>query len=433
MTRSLARAALLLTFASPVLAQTTPAIEDFTVDGIHVIHKPITANDVVAVQLFVRGGAAAISAANAGIEQLIVNSAPLGTSKYSKEQFSTLSTQTGAEIDGAASMEFTAMTLRAVRQNWDASWDLFAQAVAHPTFPEQEVALARGQLLNQVKQRTDDPDAYLNLLSDSVIFAGHPFAPDPRGTPESVGKLTASDLAQWHKRRFTRANMLLVVVGNVSRDDLVAKIRNSFGALPATGGSVAHPPALREQKPSVTIVERSLPTNYILGAYVAPPSTSRDAAAVRLATRLLDDRLFEEVRTKRNLSYAVSSYYRTGSVGRGALYVTATQPDTTIKVILAEVRRLQREPLSSERLQETRNEYVTNYWMNQETNLGQAAQLGAYELTAGGWRNALTIVDKMRAVTPADIQRVARQYLKNARFVVIGDPKKIDRKLFSSF
>jgi predicted Zn-dependent peptidase len=432
MTRRLASVALLLAFASPLSAQMAPKIDDFTVDGIHVIHKPIAANDVVAVQLFVKGGAAALSPANAGIEQLIVDAAPLGTSKYTKEQFSTLSTQTGAEIDGAASMEFTSMTLRAVRQNWDASWDLFAEAVAHPTFPEQEVALARGQLLNQVKQRADDPDAYLNLLSDSVLFAGHPFAPDPRGTPQSVGKLTAADLAQWHKRRFTRANLLVVVVGNVPHDDLVSKIKNSFGSLPATGGVVARPPALRELKPSITVVERSLPTNYILGAYVAPPATSRDAAAVRLATRLLNDRLFEEVRTKRNLSYAVSSYYRTGSVGRGALYVTATQPDTTLKVMLAEVRRLQREPLSNERLQETRNEYATNYWMNQETNLGQAAQLGTFELTGGGWRNALALVDKVSAVTPADIQRVATRYFRNARFVVVGDPKKIDRTLFQS-
>jgi predicted Zn-dependent peptidase len=96
------------------------------------------------------------------------------------------------------------------------------------------------------------------------------------------------------------------------------------------------------------------------------------------------------------------------------------------------VRRLQREPLSTERLQETRNEYATNYWMNQETNLGQAAQLGTFELTGGGWRNALALVDKVSAVTPADIQRVATRYFRNARFVVVGDPKKIDRTLFQS-
>jgi zinc protease len=422
----------LVAIASPCIAQSEPKIDDFTVAGIHVIHKPITANDVIGVQLFVKGGAAAITPSNAGIEQLIVDAAPLGTAKYTKEQFSAAATKNGAEIGGAAGLEFTSMTLRAVRQNWDASWDLFAEAVAHPTFPETEVALARGQLVNQVKQRTDNPDSYLEQVSDSLVFAGHPFAPEPRGTPQSVARLTSADLAKWHARRFTRANMLIVVVGNVTHDDLVAKITQSFGALPASGGAVRPVPALSVMKPSVTIMQRTLPTNYIMGTFVAPPSASRDAAAVRLAARLLNDRLFEEVRTKRNLTYAVESFFRAGSVGRGALYVTATQPDTTLKVMLAEVRRLQREPVSDERLQESRNDYVTSYWMRQETNLGQAEQLGIYELTGGGWRNALTLVDKVRAVTPADIQRVATRYFKNARFVVVGDPKKIDRALFQS-
>jgi len=422
----------LLTIASPTFAQSAPKIDDFTVAGIHVIHKAITANDVIAVQLFVKGGAAAITPANAGIEQLIVDAAPLGTSRYTKDQFTAAATKNGAQIGGSAELEYTSMTLRAVRQNWDASWDLFADAVAHPTFPEAEVAVARGQLVNQVKQRTDDPDSYLEQVSDSVVFAGHPFAPEPRGTPKSVVALRSADLARWHARRFTRANMLIVVVGNVSHDDLVAKIGRSFGGLPASGGAVAAVPALPPMKASVTIMNRSLPTNYIQGTFVAPPSRSRDAAAVRVAIRLLSDRLFEEVRTKRNLTYAVYSFFRGGSVGRGALYVTATDPDTTLKVMLAEVRRLQREPVSTERLQETRNDYVTAYWVGQETNLGQATQLGAYELTGGGWRNALTLVDRVRAVTPADIQRVATRYFKNARFVVVGDPQKVDRTLFQS-
>jgi predicted Zn-dependent peptidase len=422
----------LLGITSPCVAQSAPKIEDFTVAGIHVIHKPITANDVIAVQLFVKGGAAAITAANAGIEQLIVDAAPLGTSKYTKQQFTAAATKNGAQIGGSADLEFTSMTLRAVRQNWDASWDLFADAVAHPTFPETEVALARGQLVNRVKQRTDDPDSYLEQVSDSVVFAGHPFAPEPRGTPKSVAALTSADLARWHARRFTRSNMLIVVVGNVTHDDLATKISRSFGGLPASGGAVATVPSLPPMKASVTIMNRTLPTNYIQGTFAAPPSRSRDAAAVRIAVRILSDRLFEEVRTKRNLTYAVYSFFRGGSVGRGAVYVTATDPDTTLKVMLAEVRRLQREPVSTERLQESRNDYVTAYWMGQETNLGQAAQLGTFELTGGGWRNALALVDRVSAVTPADIQRVATRYFRNARFVVVGDPKKIDRTLFQS-
>jgi zinc protease len=302
----------------------------------------------------------------------------------------------------------------------------------HPTFPQAEVEQARDQAVNALRQRTDDPDSYLDLLGDSVQFAGHPYARDPQGTPESVAKLTRDDLASWHKRRLTRANLLLVVVGNVARADLERKVAAAFRALPATGGAAPRVPALQAGAPSVTIVERPLPTNYVQGFYITPNRADRDLPAFQVATRVLSERLFEEVRTKRNMTYAVSSGLSAGTVGRGWLYVTAVEPDTTLRVILTEARRLQREPVPVDRLRETINSYVTNYWMQQETNMGQAQQLGHWELTGGGWRNALTYVDRMRAVTPADIQRVASRYLKNARFVVIGDPKKVDRTLFTS-
>ncbi len=418
--------------AQSAAAQATPAIDAFDVSGIHVIHKLNTANDVVAVRLFLKGGSAALTPAMAGIEQMIVSTATLGTAKYDKDQFSALATVNGAAIGGETSTDYTVMSLRAVRQNWKDSWELFAQAVAHPTFPKEEIDLARGQAENGLKQRVDDPDTFLNLLSDSVSFAGHPFRVDPQGTATSVAKMTRDDLARWHKRRFTKANLLIVAVGNVSREELSARIAESFGDLPATGGEARPVPALPPSKPSLTIVKRDLPTNYIQGLYVAPNRASKDLPALQLATRVLGDRLFEEVRTKRNLTYAVGAGVRSGLVGRGTLYVTAVQPETTLKVILAEVRRMQHELVPVDRLHETLNEYVTGYWMNQETNMDQAQQLGNWELAGGGWRNALTTVERMRAVTPADVQRVSVRYMKNARFVVIGDPKKIDRKLFTS-
>jgi zinc protease len=422
----------LLVASAPLAAQSRPAIEDFRVAGIHVIHKPIVANDVIAVRLYLTGGSAALTPAMAGVEEMIASAVTLGTEKYTKDQFTALSTATGTDISGDASRDFTVFSLRAVREHWNDAWDLFAQAVAHPTFPKDEVDLARAQQVDALKQRTDNPDSYLTLLSDSVTYAGHPFALDPDGTPESVAALTRDDLARWHKRRLTKANMLVVVVGNVSRADLTSRIAAAFGKLPATGGGAPRVPALAAAKPTVTVVERPLPTNYIQGLYIAPSRASRDLPALQLAARVLSERLFEEVRTKRNLTYAVGSRLSSGLVGRGMLYVTAVEPDTTLKVILTEVRRLQREPVSRDRLQETMNPYATDYWMSQETNMGQAQQLGLWELTGGGWRNALTYVDRMRAVTPADVQRVATRYLKNARFVVIGDPKKIDRALFQS-
>ncbi len=422
----------LLLFAPAAFAQNGQGIQDFQAAGIHVIYKPVTANDVIAVQLFLKGGSAALTPANAGIENLLVSTATLGTQKYTKDQFAAKSTATGTEVGGTTGNAATTFSLRAVRQHWDEAWDLFSEALVHPIFPAEEVKLTRDQLTSDLKQRADDPDTYLNLLSDSVTFAGHPYRLDPAGMPATMAKFTRADLAAWHKRRLTKENLLVVVVGNVTREDLEKKILASFGDLPGRGGAATAVPALSNSAASLTVVKRDLPTNYIQGLYVAPSRTSKDNAALQLATRLLSDRLFEEVRTKRNLTYAVGAGYRTGAVGRGTLYVTAVQPETTLKVIFSEVRRMQNELIPADRIQETMNEYVTGYWMDQETNMGQAAQLGAWELTGGGWRNALTLVERMKAVSPADIQRVSKTYMKNMRFIVIGDPKKIDRKLFTS-
>ena len=71
------------------------------------------------------------------------------------------------------------------------------------------------------------------------------------------------------------------------------------------------------------------------------------------------------------------------------------------------------------------NSYITAYLMGQETNMGQAAALGLWEVTGGGWQNYEKFISGYKRVTPADIQRVAKQYLQHGRFVVIGDPKKV--------
>lgn len=113
--------------------------------------------------------------------------------------------------------------------------------------------------------------------------------------------------------------------------------------------------------------------------------------------------------------------------------MTAVEPDTTLKVIFSEVRRLQTEPLSRSRLAENVSVFLTRFWMGQQTSMGQAAQLGAFELIGGGWQNLYGFIAAVRRVTPADVQRVARKYMQHGRFAIIGNPDKINRTLITSF
>lgn len=419
--------------AAQLPAQQATGASKFVVSGIPVIFKPVRANDVVAVRLYLRGGSSNLTPATAGIESFMLEAATHGTSKYSKDVFNERLVETGTSITSDAGYDFSAMALQGVRQHWNEAWDLFAEAALRPTFPASEVELIRGQMLDQLKRVQDDPDTYLTYLADSTLYAGHAYAVRPGGTPQSIAAIGRDALANWHRRRFTKENLLLVVVGNVSREDLTRKIAASFGRLPASGGAARRAVRLGAITPDVMVVKRELPTNYITGSFAAPPPSDPDFAALRVATDILSDRLFEEVRTKRNLTYAVGAALGSRAANRGSLYVTAVEPDTTLRVIFAEVRRLQREPLTRETLAENVNTFLTEFWISQQTSMGQAAQLGAFELTGGGWQNLARFVDAVRRVKPADVQRVASRYMQHARFAVIGDPAKINRALFVSF
>ncbi|MDP9205637.1 MAG: insulinase family protein [Gemmatimonadota bacterium] len=414
-------------------AQQAGGASKFSVAGIPVILKPVTANDIVAVTLYIRGGSSNLTPSNAGIEHFMLETATHGTAKYTKDALNERLTETGTSISSDAGYDYSSMALQGVRQHWNEAWDLFTEAALKPSFPASEVELVRAQLVDGLKRIPDDPDSYLTYLADSSLYAGHTYAVLPGGTPASVSAITRDALESWHRRRFTKENLLLVVVGNVSRSDLTQKIESTFGGLPASGGSAVPARTLSAVTPDVMVVKRELPTNYITGYFAAPPPSDPDYAALRVATDILSDRLFEEVRTKRNLTYAVGAGLSNRAANRGSLYVTAVEPDTTLKVIFSQVRRLQREPLPQSTLAENVNTFLTEFWISQQSNMGQAQQLGLFELLGGGWQNRGRFVDAVRRVTPADVQRVATRYMQHARFAVIGDPAKIDRKLFTSF
>jgi zinc protease len=432
LTRSISLAFLACAVSAPISAQSAK-VTKFTVAGIPVIFKPVRANDVIAVRMYLRGGSANLSARNAGIELMMLGLTTQGTQKYDKDAFTSKAVETGTAIGADGNYDYSVLTLQAVRQHWGTAWDLFTQAALKPTFPASEVELAKGQALNGLKQLQDDPDSYLTFLADSVFYASHPYSVRPGGTMTSVPGITRQMIVDWHRQRMTRENLLIVVVGNVSKADLTAKIASSFGKLPAKGGAAVAVSGVSPVKPDVLVVSRDLPTNYITGYFATPSPSSRDYAALRVATDVLSDRLFEEVRTKRNLTYAVAAGLESRAANRGRLYVTAVEPDTTMKVIFSEVRRLQNEPLPRETLSENVMVFLTNFWAGQQTNMGQAAQLGAFELLGGGWQNMERFVENVRRVTPADVQRVARAYMQHGTFVVLGDSSKINRGLFTSF
>lgn len=407
-------------------------VTEFDVNGLKVIVKRRPGSLTVAAGLFMRGGARNITAENAGIEALMLDVATEASTSFPRERLRSELARMGSVVSSGVNYDYSALTLASTRPNFDRSWEIFTDVALRPSFTRQDVELVQSRLVASLRDDVDDPDDYLQRLQERVAYAGHPYFNRPRGTAETVGKLTAEDLRRYHQQMMQTSRLLLVIVGDLDAAQLRAKITQTLGRLPRGDYRPSPLPQLTFATPSVEVTKRGLPTNYIQGLFAAPPLTANDIYPMRIASSLLQDRVFEEVRVKRNLSYAPSAFLRSQGANVGGIYVTAVDANKAIRVMLDEITRLQQELITTDEITGIVAQYLTSYYMGQETNAAQAGELAQYELIGGGWRNSLVTIERLRAVSPADVQRAARTYMRNIRFVVIGNPDQIDRNIFTS-
>jgi zinc protease len=413
-----------------VIARQASLVTEFDVNGLKVLVKRREGSQTVATQLYIRGGAENLTTSNAGVEAFMLNVASEASTSFPRDRMRKELARMGTVIGETVSYDYSALSMAATRSNFDRSWDVFTDVALHPAFTKEDVDLVKSRLVASLSDDTDEPDTYLQRLQEKVAYAGHPYFNRPEGTAESISKLTAEDLRAYHQRVMQTSQLLLVIVGDLDAAQLKPRITATFGKLPRGNYKPQALPALTFNASTVDITSRELPTNYIQGFFTAPSITSPDIYPMYVASSLLRDRVFEEVRVKRNLSYAPDAFLRTQAANIGGIYVTAVDANQAVRVMLNEMTRLQREPISKDDITAVVAQFLTTYYIGQETNAAQAAGLAQYELIGGGWRNSLQFLEKLQAVTPEDVQRVAQRYMHNIRFVVLGNPAAIDKAAF---
>jgi zinc protease len=418
--------------SAPVAGTDTGTVA-YDVDGIRVIQRHLGGGDIVVANLYLLGGVRQITAANAGIELLMLQASERGTRTYPRDRLRRTMAQLGTTITTSAGVDWSSMGLRATRTTLDSTWSVFASRLMEPSFDSIEVGLIRRQLVAGVRQRDDSPDALVEFVADSFAFKGHPYALDPAGTETSLSGITGQDLQQYQKTQVVKSRMLLVVVGDVSRAQMERLVRGSLGKLPAGTYRWTLPDTLPRSRAGVLTINRSLPTNYILGLYPGPRADSPDYHALRIATAILSGQLFSEIRSKRNLTYAVDAPFIERAVSAGGLYVTTVAPDLTMEVMRRELSDLQNGSVEPRALERLILQFITQYFLDNESGAQQADFLARAELYYGDFRRADHFVDELRAITPADIQRAAVRYMRDVRFVYIGDAGKAPKGIMERF
>jgi len=392
----------------------------YRVGDVLVIQKRTTANRVVAAKLYIVGGSANLTDDSAGIEQLAMKVAVTGgTESTPKDDFNRKLDSTGSSVYSFNERDDSGYGLKTLVSNFDETWDLFQQAVLEPAMPKDEVEIRRTKQLAQIASMLEDPDSHVSYVAARRMFENHPYYHLQVGTKKNVESFSREELLAYQRHMLRPERMILVVVGDVPTKTLLDKVKKTFGRLAPSGASPGELPKFTSH-PGAKIVDRKLPTNYVLGFFSAPSPGDPDYPALLVATDYLRNRLFEEVRTKRNLTYAVSAGLSDKRANYGYLYVTATDPKKTMKVIFDQIAEMKLIEIPKADLDQTVNVFITHHFMDLETNGSQASTLATAQITAGDWKQADGLLEKIRAVTPEDVQRVATKYIANYRFGVVG-------------
>ncbi|MBL0336801.1 MAG: insulinase family protein [Chitinophagaceae bacterium] len=404
---------------------------EMNINGVKVIVQP-SGNDIVVIQTVIKGGVQNYTAARAGIEDLAMTAlTECGTTKDNKNSFQDKLDKYSAQMDGSTGMDYASFTMNCIKSDFETVWPLYTDALLSPKFDTKEFDRIKNDAVNSIRANESSPDNSIDKMARKTAFAGKPYATDPEGTVETVNKLTAADTKKYYQSVCTRSRMVIVVVADLPKADLEAKLKAMLAKVPAGTPfkqiRSTYKPAANTFKPAA----RENATNYIQGITGGPLPGTKDYNAFVLAMRVFSSKHFLEIRTNNGLSYAPGTWFAQGLTPYSNISVSTTDPDKYVAVARQLIDQIKKDGFTEEELKNIKTQYLSAVYYRQETNEAQAGSLAFNEVTFNNWKRANTIKDEMKVVTLADMNNAFRKYITNITWTYQGDTKKVTPQLFT--
>ena len=425
--RALAVGALLaLLIPAAAFAQPAGVTRSRLPNGLTVIVRENPAAPVVAYSLLVTMGTRTETPDTAGISNMLQLMLVRGTEKMSGEQIAAAADRMGGSIDAYGDADYSEITATALSRSWQPMLELVADVALRPTVPDGTVRAVRDFIVRQIRNRGEKPFDVAADRMRAALFGAHPYAWDPLGRRESVEKLTRDALLAHYRRQYVPGSMVLAVSGDVKSADVLAEVQRLFGSLPpgkAPTPSLPAPPPMAATREVVAVPGAQA---QIFVAALAPPLTHPDYPALKVMTAILGggmaSRFFSDLRDTQALAYSTGAQYPPRLDTSAFVAILGTAPANVPKAEAAlkeHLARIQSEPASAEEVAVARSYVVGSQAMDRRTNARQAWYLAAAELAGVGYEFFDVYAANVKKVTPADVQRVAKQYLGVLRTVIV--------------
>lgn len=300
-------------------------------------------------------------------------------------------------------------------------------------------------VMEERRLRTDDkPQALVYETMSSVAFQAHPYRRPVIGWMDDLEHMTADDVRNWYKKWYAPNNATLVVVGDVSHDDVFKLAAQTYGKAPRRAALPERKPQNEPEQQGIKRVVVKAPAElpYLLMAWKAPRlkdvENDRDPYALEVLAGVLDGhgaaRFAKNlVRGSRVAQQAGAGY--DGTVRGESLFLidgtpgdgkTVAELETALR---AEIERVQKEGVTQAELDRVKTQLIASQTYKRDSTFQQAMEIGQSEVVGFGWRSIDRAIEKLQSVTPEEVQAVANKYFKDDSLTVATlDPQPITQK-----
>jgi len=394
-------------------------------NGMKVMIKEIHQLPLVSLGVFAKGGRRLENPKTAGMTGLTLRTSLKGTTRRSAAEIARAIENLGTAIQFSNNPDYCNYSMTILSKNLEAGFDILADVIARPAFPDDEIAKEKDNTLAFILREKDDMfQRPLNLFY-AALFNEHPYGLSPNGDPEQLVDFKREDLIAWQRSLFEPQNQVLALVGDVDAESVLDLIQRksvvenssqslssqSLGLMPLQG--IAARTESREKAQSALAL-----------GFPGPKYCDDDYYALTVLQGIvsgLGGRFFEELRGRQSLAYTVSAFLVSRLEAGAFVSYIATSPEkeeTARFGLLHEFEKLLREPVTEEELERAIRYTIGSYQIGLETYCSQMFQFAHDFLLGKGLEEVESYPQKISRVTRENILQAAQKYFTIDRFAL---------------
>ncbi len=408
-------------------------------NGLTVLVVEQHALPIIQLQTLVKAGSAQDPPNKAGLANLVASLLDEGTTTRTSKKLAEQIEFVGGSLAAKAEEDFTSATARVLKKDADLGFELLADILQHPAFPERELERVRNQLLGEIVAEKDDPGQVAAKAFNQLVFDRHPYSWPANGTEETLPRISRSDVRGFYAREYLPNQTILSIVGDLTAEEARALVTRHFGGWrkgPTPARTAATPKVI--EKPIERRIEKDLTQTTIMLGHLGISRTNPDFYAVTVMNYILgaggfSSRLMDSIRDNQGLAYGVGSHFD-ANVMPGAFAVSLQTRNESahqaISGVLAELKGMRDAPVTDQELAEAKAYLIGSFPLRLDTTAKLAGVLCLVELYGLGLDYFTQYLRLIQQVSKEDVLRVAQQYLHPDRYalVLVGNLAKANVK-----